>query len=641
MGLSNTISVVIPTHKRPAGLKNLLQSLVNQDLEPHKFQVIVVSNFHDKKSEQVVNDFSHQLFDLKYYVSEQKGCNIARNFGLRFSSCDIVYFVDDDCVLNSTSQLQQILNYHNSHPDASGIGGGYLDREENLSASEVIYSKNANLWLKKSANDKNETHHLIGGNASYKRNVFEQGYNYDSKITFGGSEVSLTKRLFNHGHKHLFFEELSILHDLKVNTFSILKKGFMQGRGKLINSSHHEADVFASHIKSIIPQKDNTVELQSGYQSLVWFLFHLMFKFGFHWSYFCRKNNIKNWLGALGAFGFLGKYFSLKVQTRQRKVNIEYKRQTNRLFWFSVRVKNFIRRGFRFVGIKVHCSWKKINSFFIKHYYSLSKKIQKFLQRLTRQLYWWPNKLKKHCRRLYHKTYKLILRRIYWLPGKVVRNCRALYFKLHKIIFRKIYWLPGKVMRMIRNFYYKLNKYVFRKIYWLPGKTVRNCRALYFKFHKIILRKIYWLPGKMMRIIRNFYFKLNKYVFRKIYWLPGKIMRTLRTGYYKARKFCLHSYYKINKKMIRPLFWLPGKIKRSAYKYFRKVKYFFIKTYWILYSLGWKIRGFVQSIPWKLREYCYKKGSLLWLIYSALTKPYYFLRYQFNKRLRKKTLSKS
>jgi glycosyltransferase involved in cell wall biosynthesis len=79
------VSVVVPTHNRPASLAALLAALRAQTLAPGRFEVIVV----DDGSQPPVGDAL--LHD------RPRGPAAARNTGWRAARAPLVAFVDDDC----------------------------------------------------------------------------------------------------------------------------------------------------------------------------------------------------------------------------------------------------------------------------------------------------------------------------------------------------------------------------------------------------------------------------------------------------------------------------------------------------------------------------------------------------------------
>jgi len=88
------ISIVIPTHERPADLRRCLEALTSARRDGH--EVIVVDNFpQSRRTESVAI-----AFGVGYIVERTPGLNRARNAGVCAATNDIVAFVDDDVVVS-------------------------------------------------------------------------------------------------------------------------------------------------------------------------------------------------------------------------------------------------------------------------------------------------------------------------------------------------------------------------------------------------------------------------------------------------------------------------------------------------------------------------------------------------------------
>src|SRR5689334_14761204 len=99
-----SISVVIPTFKRPELLHKCLAAIYRQLYPECAFEVVVVSDGPDPLTEQFARSFGekHPDFCFAFYsLPTHRGPAAARNFGWRQTSGDLVIFTDDDCVPDS------------------------------------------------------------------------------------------------------------------------------------------------------------------------------------------------------------------------------------------------------------------------------------------------------------------------------------------------------------------------------------------------------------------------------------------------------------------------------------------------------------------------------------------------------------
>ncbi len=241
------ISVVIPTHRRPQGLKDLLRSLADQAFAREAFEIHVVSNFREDPSREIVDRFNSVFQNIFWHYVGEKGVNRARNLGLRKSRGEIVAMFDDDCVVPHRYFLSDILSAHSEHPGATAIGGSYFV-PPGASAAEIAYNQISDIWLKRRTDSGEKCVNLVGGNVSYKRaHMTERGFEFKESIVFGGAETDLHLRMFKAGAELVFLENLRIEHRARVSGLQLLKKGYKQGR------SSHSRWSTGLHVQTIIP----------------------------------------------------------------------------------------------------------------------------------------------------------------------------------------------------------------------------------------------------------------------------------------------------------------------------------------------------------------------------------------------------
>ena len=279
------LSVIIPTHKRVYQLTKLLKSLVDQDFPKDKLQVLLISNLKDSLLRKKVPYWTKEFFYFQYHEVGIKGVNKARNMGIRLARGDILYFLDDDCLLPHPQHLKNLVKAHLNQPSVAGIGGPYrsLEHASKLSVKESFYHQKSMQWLKESvAQEKpkedsiktgNPTSQLLGGNASYKKEVFEQGYFFDSSIIFGGSELSFNDSLKD--KTLLFNKDLWVYHQVHLKMLSLIKKAFKQGQGSFKRDSQKAQPLSFKQEWAFVSGTKN-----SFYSTLYQFIF----KLGYFWE---------------------------------------------------------------------------------------------------------------------------------------------------------------------------------------------------------------------------------------------------------------------------------------------------------------------------------------------------------------------
>lgn len=93
------LSVIIPTHKRPAILRQCLEHLERQTIAD-RIEVIVVSDGHDEATaKQFIDPKSYQLSAVRFFTVEKSQQGVARNRGVEAATGEIVLFIGDDVFL--------------------------------------------------------------------------------------------------------------------------------------------------------------------------------------------------------------------------------------------------------------------------------------------------------------------------------------------------------------------------------------------------------------------------------------------------------------------------------------------------------------------------------------------------------------
>lgn len=116
---SPALSIVIPTHKRPAILSACLEHLERQSIA-NRIEVIVVSDGHDPATVEAVTKRAWAIpVTFKEIPKSQQGA--ARNAGVREAKGDVVLFIGDDMLL-APAACEAHLAIHAAHENVAVLG---------------------------------------------------------------------------------------------------------------------------------------------------------------------------------------------------------------------------------------------------------------------------------------------------------------------------------------------------------------------------------------------------------------------------------------------------------------------------------------------------------------------------------------
>ncbi len=141
---SDNISIILPTINRSKTLNNTLKSISNQNYYVN--DIIIVDQSSDDKTYKLYLNFK-QIFNKKninisYYHITDKSASKARNYGISKSVGDIIFFIDDDVILDKT-YIKEIMELYKRNSYAVGIQGIIYDFKNGygiLNQKEKLYN---------------------------------------------------------------------------------------------------------------------------------------------------------------------------------------------------------------------------------------------------------------------------------------------------------------------------------------------------------------------------------------------------------------------------------------------------------------------------------------------------------------------
>lgn len=122
--MNTFFSIVVPVYNRPEEIRELLESLQEQDFQKD-FEVVIVEDGSSQSSEEVVKRFQGKL-NISYYFKENSGPGDSRNFGMQHAQGNYFIILDSDCILPKQylSEVDKELTREFVHcfggPDAAG-----------------------------------------------------------------------------------------------------------------------------------------------------------------------------------------------------------------------------------------------------------------------------------------------------------------------------------------------------------------------------------------------------------------------------------------------------------------------------------------------------------------------------------------
>ncbi|SNB55494.1 Glycosyltransferase, GT2 family [Marinobacter sp. es.042] len=190
------LSIIIPVFNEQRYIGSCLDSIFQNDIERHFYEVIVVDNGSVDDTVAIVN-----RYEVSLWVDEASNVGGVRNYGAKKAVGENLVFLDADCVIDEGWISRAVGRISKSKNNV--YGGQYLLRENPS-------------WLEKNwvLNDNSETVEqttLVGGCIVIPKEIFDDAGGFDERLV-SGEDSELTNRLRRQGYVVEIDPALSVIH---------------------------------------------------------------------------------------------------------------------------------------------------------------------------------------------------------------------------------------------------------------------------------------------------------------------------------------------------------------------------------------------------------------------------------------------
>lgn len=221
------ISVIICTYNRALYLHEALTSLVEQEFDKAKFEIIVVNNNSTDNTEAVCRDFISKYPDqnIYYYNEQQQGSSPARNKGAKEAKGRLFIFMDDDAVAEK-DYLRNAWEYHLANPSVHGFGGRIIPRyipSEPKWMSHYLSGTVGNFDYARETVEFSPNKYPLESNMAVTKKAFEENNGFDialpgvkGTLRIGGEGKDFFLRLKEKGYKIFYVPNMVVHHVVEV-----------------------------------------------------------------------------------------------------------------------------------------------------------------------------------------------------------------------------------------------------------------------------------------------------------------------------------------------------------------------------------------------------------------------------------------
>lgn len=192
------VSVVLTTYNRATFLEKALISLAGQTAGNEEYEVIVIDDGSSDNTREVVKSIE-PILPIKYSHQLNSGLASAKNHGLFLADGDIVLFLDDDDISDS-SLIEQHLLAHNANPNLNVAILGKTNIAANLQDDPLMYyvtQTDPMLFYYQGLNHRDilDYEYFWGGRTSCKRELLLKEGVFNPVFRFGYEDIELGYRL--------------------------------------------------------------------------------------------------------------------------------------------------------------------------------------------------------------------------------------------------------------------------------------------------------------------------------------------------------------------------------------------------------------------------------------------------------------
>ena len=220
-----TLDLIIPTYNRHQLLRSALESVLRAHIPAGmKVSVIVVDNNSSDATPEVVAAFIKPFSGrLKSLHESRQGRSQALNAGIQASAADLIGCIDDDEEIDA--DWFKVVRQAFDDPQIQFVGGPYIPQWESPAPPWIPPEYSGVLGIIDGGPhpfifDQNYHGILMGGNAAYRRHVFEKVGLFDTALGHKGSRLTaeedndMYERLLAAGVKGMYLPNLVIYHKI-------------------------------------------------------------------------------------------------------------------------------------------------------------------------------------------------------------------------------------------------------------------------------------------------------------------------------------------------------------------------------------------------------------------------------------------
>lgn len=207
-------SIIVPVYNRPDEIKELLDSLVNQDYTKD-FEVVIIEDGSTISCENIVDLYRNKL-TISYYLKYNSGPGDSRNFGMQQAKGDYFIIFDSDCIIpnNYLNEVSKSLSTSfidcYGGPDAAHRSFSNTQKAINFAMTSFLTTGGI-----RGGSEKIDTFQPRSFNMGLSKKAFESTKGFSN--IHPGEDPDLSIRLWQMGFKTRLISEAFVYHKRRID----------------------------------------------------------------------------------------------------------------------------------------------------------------------------------------------------------------------------------------------------------------------------------------------------------------------------------------------------------------------------------------------------------------------------------------
>ncbi|OOR10932.1 glycosyl transferase [Bacillus cereus] len=257
-----SVSIVIPVFNSESVIEQVLNSLIEQDYDKNKYEIILVDDASTDGSVSVIQGFVDNYENIKLFVNDKNsGRSKTRNKAIENSSNELVIMLDSDCVPITNQFINRHVEFHMNNKKGLGIGAIYFPSKSNNSFDQ-FREQRENIRLRYGEDTINlEFVYVTTANLSIRMENLKESQGFDEDFKYWGSEdIEFGYRLFRNGYEISLINKDGDVHhfDERISLPVYCKriKNLAQYNMPILLEKHPEIINFFGNFKYLEPMKN-------------------------------------------------------------------------------------------------------------------------------------------------------------------------------------------------------------------------------------------------------------------------------------------------------------------------------------------------------------------------------------------------